>query len=144
MYRILVVDDEPEILEVLRRRLRSADREVVVTDSPRDALKLLAREAWDVLITDVKMPEVDGFQLVREASRVAAGVTCIAITGYGTDSTLESALKTDCFGYLHKPFDWNYLGRLVDKAIRSSDRLRSGSVWHHSSSSESTSAGGCV
>lgn len=119
MPRIMVVDDEPDALDLYVICLRGADREIVPFSSPKEALAALDKADWDVVITDVMMPEVDGFQLVEKVLHNAKGVPCIVVTGFGTDTTLIRALKTDCFGYINKPFDFNYLNLLVDKAIRS-------------------------
>lgn len=129
MIKIMIVDDEPDTLELYQKRLETPTREITTFQCPKKALEALDNEDWDVLITDIMMPELDGFSLIKKAAKLPKRLPCIAVTGYGSDDTLRKALETDCFGYLNKPFDWNYLNLLVDKAIRSSTRLRRQPVW---------------
>lgn len=128
--RILVVDDDPGVLELFEKRLEAENREVVTLDSAEEALRRISGENWDLLITDIRMPGVDGFSLIETAAQKLQGVPCIAVTGYSSDTTLYRALETDCFAYLNKPFDWNHLNLLVDKAIRLSTRSANMSVWN--------------
>lgn len=129
MNRILVIDDEPDTLDLYRIQLAREDRSVTAIDCPKKALEILAEQEFDVVITDIMMPDVDGFSLIREATTAPGAPPFIAVTGYGSDATLHNALETDCFGYLNKPFDWNYLNLLVDKACKVSARLRRQSRW---------------
>jgi DNA-binding NtrC family response regulator len=132
LYRIMVVDDEPEILELFQLHIKREDIDVITFSSPNAALAALRKEYWDVLVTDIMMPEMDGFSLIHHAAHIEQKIPCIVITAYGTDEVLKKALESDCFGYLHKPFDWNYVNLLVDKAIKASRRLRrqSGKTWN--------------
>ena len=88
--RILIVDDEPEILKVLKRALRSEGFDVVDTTSPAEALKLLADEEWDLLISDIDMPIINGYELVKRARELRPETVRILITGAGT---MEGAIR---------------------------------------------------
>ena len=125
MERILVVDDDKDALELYRLCLEREGREIVTFYCPDQALEALQKERFDVVVTDIQMPKKDGFSLIRESSAHTEPSTAyIVVTAYGTDESILGALKNDCFGYLNKPFDWNYLSLLVDKAIKAGDRLR--------------------
>ncbi len=123
-YRILVVDDEPDALELLKFHLERDDRSIEVYTDPALALKALKEKPWDLVITDIMMPGADGFSIIQEAALAEPELPCIVMTAYGTDKTLMRAIETNCFGYLNKPFDWNHLNLLVDKAGKAIRRLR--------------------
>lgn len=122
--RILVVDDDKDALELFPLNLSSPEREICTFCAPADALLALENEEWDVVITDIMMPEIDGFKIVEAARERFKEIPCIAITGYGTVQNVKNALEIGCFGYINKPFDWTYLRDLVDKAIRCIRRYR--------------------
>lgn len=122
--RILVVDDDKDSLELFPLNLSADDREVVTFSRPEEALQALRRQEWDVVITDIMMPEIDGFRIVAAAREQFDEIPCIAITGYGTVQNVKNALEIGCFGYINKPFDWAYLKDLVDKAVLCIRRYR--------------------
>ncbi|MHC4870243.1 MAG: response regulator [Planctomycetota bacterium] len=121
-FRILIVDDETDTLELYLKFLKSDDYDIVTTSSPVKAVELLKNEKWDLLISDIFMPKVDGFELMSIAFKEQPDLRTIAVTGYGTEEVLEKVLKNDCFGYINKPFDWDYLKLLIKKALRRSTR----------------------
>ena len=122
--RILVVDDDKDSLELFTIHLQRADQEVETFCTPQAALEAIASREWDVIITDIMMPEIDGFTIVERARARFREIPCIAITGYGTVQSVRNALEIGCFGYINKPFDWTYLADLVDKAVRCIRRYR--------------------
>jgi excisionase family DNA binding protein len=102
--RILVVDDEASIRELLSRVLQLAEYQVdVAPDGPR-ALELLREFQYDLLLTDLKMPGMDGLTVVREARRYRSDLPVIIITGYSTEAAAIEALNLGVSGYLTKPF----------------------------------------
>ncbi|MHC4883537.1 MAG: response regulator [Planctomycetota bacterium] len=117
-YRILAVDDEADELELFERFFGKTEYDIVTTSSSEEAIELLRKECWDVLITDICMPAHDGFEVIAEGMAQNKNIKCIAITGYGTEAVLTKVLSHDCFGYINKPFDWDYLKLLVHKAVR--------------------------
>lgn len=122
--RILVVDDDKDSLELFVLQLGREDRQIITLHTPQEALTALENGPWDVLITDIMMPEIDGFTIIARARELYEEIPCIAITGYGTVQNVKNALETGCFGYINKPFDWTYLNDLVDKGIRCFRRYR--------------------
>lgn len=116
-YRILVVDDEEDELILFERFFINEDYDIVTTSSSIEAIQLLRTECWDILITDICMPNHDGFEVISEGMARNKNIKCIAITGYGSEAVLSKVLTHDCFGYVNKPFDWEYLKLLVRKAV---------------------------
>lgn len=123
-YRILIVDDEEDTLELYEKFLQFPDCDIVTESSSRNALELLRKECWDLLISDIYMPDIDGFEVMKAGMESNPDLRCIAVTGYGTEKVLENVLEQDCFGYINKPFDWQYLKLLINKAMKPASTRR--------------------
>lgn len=102
--RILVVDDEASIRDLLAKTLALAEYDVHVAPDGRSALERLRMIAYDLLITDLKMPGMDGLALIREARRLKPDLPVIIITGYSTEASAIEAINLGVSGYLTKPF----------------------------------------
>jgi len=113
---LLIVDDELHVRESLSRWFIEDGYEVETADSARSALALLGRRRFDVVITDIKMPGMDGLELLKRIREVDPGVSIILITAYASVSTAVEALKAGAYDYLVKPFDPEELSRVVEKA----------------------------
>ncbi|MBI1873414.1 MAG: response regulator [Acidobacteria bacterium] len=102
--RILVVDDEASIREVLSKTLALAEYDVDVANDGQSALERLRATEYDLLITDLKMPGVDGLTVIREVRRSNPGMPIIIVTGYSTEASAIEAINLGVNGYLTKPF----------------------------------------
>jgi excisionase family DNA binding protein len=102
--RILVVDDEAGIRELLSKTLALAEYEVDLAPGGQEALERLRGFHYDLLITDLKMPGVDGLTLIREAHRFLPQLPIIIITGFSTEASAIEAINLGVNGYLTKPF----------------------------------------
>jgi excisionase family DNA binding protein len=102
--RVLVVDDESSIRELLQKTLALAEYEVDVAPDGRAALERLRLGNYDLLIADLKMPGMDGLTLIREAKRLKTDLPVIIITGFSTESSAIEAVNLGVAGYLTKPF----------------------------------------
>jgi excisionase family DNA binding protein len=102
--RILVVDDEASIRDLLSKTLALAEYDVDVAPDGRSALDRLRLYPYDLLIADLKMPGMDGLTVIREAKRYKADLPVIIITGYSTESSAIEAVNLGVAGYLTKPF----------------------------------------
>ena len=102
--RILVVDDEASIREMLQRTLAMAEYDVDVAADGRSALERMRRSSYDLLITDLKMPAMDGITFIREAKRLRPDLPVVIITGYSTEASAIEAVNLGVTGYLTKPF----------------------------------------
>ncbi len=102
--RILVVDDEASIRDMLSKTLSLAEYEVDTAADGRAALERLKLMPYDLLITDLKMPGVDGLTVVREARRYRPELPVIIITGFSTEASAIEAINLGVSGYLTKPF----------------------------------------
>jgi excisionase family DNA binding protein len=102
--RVLVADDEASIRELLSKTLALADYDVDLAPDGRAALERLQATAYDLLITDLKMPGLDGLAVIREARRYRPDLPIIIITGFSTEAAAIEALNLGVSGYLTKPF----------------------------------------
>jgi excisionase family DNA binding protein len=102
--RVLVVDDEATIRDLLSKTLALAEYDVDLAPDGRSALERLRMIPYDLLITDLKMPGVDGLAVIREARRLKADIPVIIITGFSTEASAIEAVNLGVSGYLTKPF----------------------------------------
>ena len=102
--RVLVVDDEASIRDLLAKTLALAEYDVDLAPDGRTALERLRIIPYDLLITDLKMPGVDGLTVIREARRLKADLPVIIITGFSTEASAIEAVNLGVSGYLTKPF----------------------------------------
>src|SRR6187401_1462795 len=102
--RVLVVDDEASIRDLLAKTLALAEYDVDLAPDGRTALERLRIIPYDLLITDLKMPGVDGLTVIREARRLKADLPVIIITGYSNEASAIEAVNLGVSGYLTKPF----------------------------------------
>jgi len=102
--RGLVVDDEATIRDLLSKTLALAEYDVDLAPDGRTALERLRIIPYDLLITDLKMPGVDGLTVIREARRLKADLPVIIITGFSNEASAIEAVNLGVSGYLTKPF----------------------------------------
>jgi len=121
---ILVVDDEPGVLRLCQRLLEKEGYTVITTASPSQALSILERETIHLMLVDIRMPGIDGFQLMNLARRLHPEIAVVMITGYGTVETALEALREGAESLLLKPFSGPVLVQGVKTALLSSQRKR--------------------
>jgi len=102
--RVLVVDDEAAIRDLLAKTLALAEYDVDLAPDGRAALDRLRMIPYDLLITDLKMPGVDGLTVIREARRLKTDLPVIIITGFSNEASAIEAVNLGVSGYLTKPF----------------------------------------
>ncbi|MEJ5300616.1 MAG: sigma-54 dependent transcriptional regulator [Thermodesulforhabdaceae bacterium] len=116
---ILVVDDEPDMLTLLTRIFASEPTyHVTATSDPREALNLISKQTYHVIITDLKMPNVDGMQILEAAKAKDETTAVIILTAYGTIESAVEATKKGAFDYVTKPFRKDRILHVVQQAIR--------------------------
>ncbi|MCL6621569.1 MAG: response regulator [Syntrophobacterales bacterium] len=119
MGRILAVDDELDMLSLLKMMVEGyTDHQVVVTNNPLEAKDLLEKERFDLVLTDLKMPGMDGLELLEFARRQDPDLLVLVITAFGSLETAEEAMAKGAFDYITKPFRKEQLLLAIDKAMR--------------------------
>ncbi len=116
--RILVVDDEEFIRALVRERLEIAGYSVEEACNGKDALSRLSAGKFQVLLTDIRMPEMDGIAFLREATRLYSDVAGIVMSAHAELDTAVSALKIGACDYITKPFNFDVLLITIENAIR--------------------------
>lgn len=102
--RILIVDDEQTVRDLVAKTLTMADYDVDTAPDGPTAIDRLRSAQYDLLITDLKMPGMDGLSVIREARQQSAEMPIIIITGYSTEASAIEAINLGVSGYLTKPF----------------------------------------
>jgi len=117
--RILVVDDEQSMRELLAIVLGREGYDVRLADNGRSAIEVLEREPIDILISDIKMPDMSGVDVLRAAKRVDQDILGIMITAFASTETAVEAMRLGACDYLSKPFDIDLLKMKVREKIES-------------------------
>jgi len=113
-----VVDDEEEICRVLTEILTVGGFKAVAARSGREALALVEREAPDLILLDLVMPEMDGIETLRRIRERAGEVKVVILTGYGTAQRAREALALGVREFVGKPFDLDRLLRIVAEEVK--------------------------
>jgi DNA-binding NtrC family response regulator len=116
--RVLVVDDEPDMVENCARILKRASYQCLSTTDPHQALALVESERPDLLLTDLKMPGMDGMELLRRARAIDPTLPVILITAFATIESAVAAVKDGAFDYLPKNFSVDQLRVAVERGLR--------------------------
>lgn len=120
---VLVVDDDPVVRRSCERVLRE-DCAVLMAETGQDGMRLLDGEPFDLALVDLKLPDISGLDILREAPDRFPDVPIIIITGYSTVRSAVEAIKMGAFDYLAKPFTPDELEAAVQKALRQRRLLR--------------------
>ncbi len=116
-YYLLVVDDEPNTRDGLRQALEREDRVVFTAADGREALDRAQERAFDVVITDLRMPRLDGMQLLEEIKERSADTAVILLSGYGTIETAVEAMRRGALDFITKPVNLDELELRVSKVL---------------------------
>ncbi|RLM26335.1 two-component system response regulator GlrR [Brenneria alni] len=114
---LLLVDDDPSLLKLLGMRLTSEGFSVTTAESGQEALRLLTREQFDLVISDLRMDEMDGMALFSEIQRYQPGMPVIILTAHGSIPDAVAATQQGVFSFLTKPVDRDALYQAIDEAM---------------------------
>jgi CheY-like chemotaxis protein len=115
--RILVADDEPVMRNLLLRILETEGYRVTLASSAQEALEKLQDEKYDLLLSDVKMPGMSGFELLRATKASYPDMAVIMMTSYGEAYTVKEALMNGADEYITKPFKSHEISLIVERAF---------------------------
>ena len=116
--RILIIDDERNTREGLRQALK-LDYEVTVADNASRGLDLLEQRGFDVILTDLRMPGLDGMEFIRKVKVQPEAPACIMLTAYGSIETAVEAMRAGAYDFLTKPVNLDSLDLLLDRCLES-------------------------
>ncbi len=124
----LVIDDEPDICELLTLTLGRMDVETRIGGDVESAKKQLAEQSFDLCLTDMRLPDGDGLELVDWIQKHAPGVPVAVITAHGNIETAVQALKLGAFDFISKPLDLKNLRSVIDNALKLREKPSSGAA----------------
>lgn len=118
----LVIDDEPDIRELLSLTLGRMNIDTAVAEDIKSAKALLSAKRFDICLTDMRLPDGDGLELIEWMQKNATGVPVAVITAHGNVETAVQALKLGAFDFISKPLDLQNLRKMVENALKLRDR----------------------
>ncbi len=122
--RILVVDDEYLIRWTLQQNLEKEGYEVLLAETGEEALEKMRQEAPDLALLDIKLPGMDGYEVLEKALKIDEGIIPIMITAYDEVDKVVKAMKLGAFDYISKPFDFSKVYLSIQKALEASQLKR--------------------
>lgn len=125
--KILVVDDEEGMREFLTYMLEGESYQVSTAANGQEALKKLREEEFDLVLADIKMPGIDGLEMLRRIKEIDEQTVVIVMTAYASLDTAIKAIKFDAYDYLVKPFaDTDKVLNIVEKGLALHQELKGG------------------
>ena len=119
MYKLLIIDDDESIRLTIKNYLINPEYEILVAENGLVGLDLIAREHPDVVITDLKMPQINGIDVLKKAKEIDSSAIIIIMTGFNDIESTIRAMQFGAFDYLSKPIDKAWLNMVVKKALDS-------------------------
>lgn len=117
-YRILVVDDETDMLETCRKILSLQSYQVDLCESAAEALRLYHQQSYDLVIVDLRMPEMDGLELMKELHQIQKDQLVVFITAYASVENAMQAIRCGAFDFIRKPFKMDDFLVVAERALR--------------------------
>jgi len=121
--KILVIDDEKNFGESLRKLFKDEGYEIATAYSGQEGLRKARREPFDLMIVDLKMPDINGLDVLKKIKEEQPDTMMVMITGYSTIESVTEAFKTGAFDYISKPFTPKEISSVVEKALETKKRL---------------------
>ncbi len=115
-YRILILDDDISLLRVLEHHLSEGGYQTTALSKPKEALRCLDKEEFDIVLCDMNMPEISGMEILRKLNKEKKDTLFIVITGFPTIEAAVEAMKLGAIDFIQKPVDKAHLLRVVEKA----------------------------
>lgn len=116
--RIMVIDDEPSVLESFKMILKIKDYDVTTFPDGPSALAQLEKDKFDLAFIDYKLPGMDGLEVLKKIKEIDPNVEVIIVTAYATESSHANAITLGALEYLRKPFLMEEIYELVDRGLR--------------------------
>ena len=119
MAKILIVDDEPDMLKLLSMILREkTSYEITTTNNPMEAVELAKQGGFDLVISDLKMPVLDGMEIIDAVKKIDEDIPVIIITAFASVESASEAIQKGGFDFITKPFRKEQILFTIDKAFK--------------------------
>lgn len=115
--KILVLDDDPVVVLSCKRILGAEGYNITATGKGEEAIKMLEQEEYDLLITDIKLPDISGIEVLREAQVIQPKTDVVVITGYPNLDDAKESIKLGAFEYIEKPFTPDFMLNVAKKVF---------------------------
>lgn len=116
-HKILVIDDEQGVGDILKKILLKEGYDVHAVTRGHEGIKFVKEEGVHLVILDIKMPEMDGIEVLQKIREVDKDVVVIMLTAFGTLSTAREAMKLGAYDYITKPFDNEFVKSMVREGL---------------------------
>ena len=116
---ILIIDDEKGVGDILKKILTKEGYNVYAVTKGKDGLNLVSEKDVHLIILDIKMPGMDGVEVLQKVKKIKKEVIVIMLTAYGTLSTAREAMKLGAYDYITKPFDNEFVKAMVKEGLES-------------------------
>ncbi len=132
--KVMVVDDEQHVQEVLKDFLQNIGYDVTLADDGDEALTKFEPDQFDIIISDLLMPKIDGLELLKKIKQIDKNVVFLMVTGYPSIETAVDAIKKGAYDYITKPFNMEDVRFKIEKAfekkqMKESLKTMNGLVW---------------
>ncbi len=124
MAKILIVDDEQDVLETLPEVVRKWGHETFAARNGVEALLALQQQNFDFIVTDVKMPEMDGMELLQKIQEFDRNVMVIFLTGYPSIDSAITAMRSGAYDYLVKPVNLDELKLRIERGLERKEHIK--------------------
>ena len=129
--KILIVDDEKNIGFFLETFLKREGYEPFYVSTSQEALKIFDKHPFDLVLLDIKMPDINGIELLKEFKRKRSNINVIMITAYPSIETAVEAMREEAFDYINKPLDLQELKQLIERALAREKKVSKTKVFHY-------------
>ena len=139
-YKVLVVDDEESILKLLSKELSSPERIIQTANCAKTAREMVRKERYEVIVSDIRLPDGDGLELLTEFKDMEPDVEVILITGHGNIDNAVEAIRIGAYDYITKPFRLDRVELVVDRAWQRVCLTRENRSYRHSQQCDTASS----
>lgn len=115
--RILIIEDEKSMREVLKILLEEEGYEITAASNGGDGIDYIEKDIFDLVVTDIKMPKADGFEVLRKVKELSPSTIVVMITAFGTTESTIEAMKLGAYDYIYKPFKIDEIRLVIQKAF---------------------------
>ncbi len=121
---ILVIDDDEQVCTIIKKVVETHGHQVHTVGSGTEALEKIRKNGFDIIITDIRLPDVNGMEILREAKAISADTDVIIITGYSSIESAVECMKAGALDYIPKPINFDHMTIVIDKAVERKELIK--------------------
>lgn len=124
MYSILIVEDKASMAKMLEETLENEGYRIIIARNAKEGIRMIREESPDMLLTDIKLPDKDGIEVLKASKEESPLRPVIVMTAYGSVEVAVSAMKEGAFDFITKPFDTDHLRMLIGRALENQQLIK--------------------